>query len=206
MDSTTMPRQAYSSGILLSSFSIVIVLLIIPPMCWHFRNRNIGATALVAWVILMNFQSFVNALIWPTDDIGTWFSGDGLCDVQIKLQVASQVALPAAFACVLRALANVMDTDRTTLGLTKAQRRREYAIDLTWVLVLPMLQMLFHYIVQTSRYYIWGVSGCVPSVSASWVTVVLILVPPTVWTFICAYYASRCFHYEQVQRPETDRY
>lgn len=181
----------YVSAVLLAVFSIMLVLLIIPPMWWHFRNRNIGATAVIAWIIAMDLIIFINAIIWPNDDFShNTYTGEGLCDVEVKIQVASQIAFPASFACVLRALAAVMDTERASLGMTKAEKRRGYIIDALWCIGFPCLQMLFHFIVQPRRYYVWGVSGCLPAVSNTWVTVVLILIPPVLWTLLCAYYAS----------------
>ena len=181
----------YTSAILLSLGNLLVILLILPPIFWHARNRNIGATLLVGCVIMLNLQSLINALLWPTDNIAKWYNGSGLCDVEVKLQVAAQVASPAALGCVLRALARVMDTRRTQLVQTKAQRWRGYAIDLLWCFGFPMLQMLFHYIVKPGRYYLFGIIGCVPAVSNSWLTILLLLVPPVIWTLIDAYYASK---------------
>ena len=182
--------QVYLAAILLALFSFIFLLLIIPPMFWHFRNRNIGATILVAWVVMLLCFTFFNALLWPSDNISNWYNGSGLCDIEVKIQVASQVAFPASLACILRALAAVLDTDRATLIQTKAQRRRNYIIDLTWCIGFPLLQMFLHYIVQTHRYYVYGISGCVPAVSLSWVTILLMVVPPAIWTLIDAYYAG----------------
>ena len=166
------------------------MLLVVPPMLWHFRNRNIGATVLVAWVILLLLFTSTNAVLWPNDNISNWYNGTGLCDVEVKIQVASQVAFPASLACVLRALAAVMDTDHATLVQTKAQRRRRYAVDLLWCVGFPLLQMLLHYLVQTRRYYLYGIAGCVPAVSTSVVTIFLLVVPPMIWTLVDSHYAG----------------
>ncbi|TKA79987.1 hypothetical protein B0A55_02091 [Friedmanniomyces simplex] len=183
---TTSP---YPAAIALASMSLLVILLLLSPMCWHLRNRNIGATFLVAWTILINLQSFINALLWPNDDIAHWYNGSGLCDVEVKLQIAFSVAAPAALAAVLRALANAIDTSRATLVKSKAQRIRDYAIDFSFCLGFPALQMLFHYIDQPTRYLLFGIAGCVASVSKTWVTVLLMDIPPLLWTLVDAYYA-----------------
>ncbi|KAK5125549.1 hypothetical protein LTR85_000660 [Meristemomyces frigidus] len=180
----------YSSSIVLATLSLLTVLLIIPPMCWHYRNRNLGATMLVAWLVIINLQTFLNAVLWPADNINSWYNGSGLCDVEVKLQAAWGVAAPATLGCVLRALANAMDTDRATLVKSKAQRWRDYTIDLSWCIGFPSLQMLFHYIVQDRRYYLYGISGCVPSISDSWVGILLIYIPPVIWVLIDGYLAA----------------
>ncbi|KAK3066361.1 a-factor receptor [Teratosphaeriaceae sp. CCFEE 6253] len=188
---TTSPPATtpYPAAILLAAFSLLVVLLLTSPLCWHYRNRNVGATMLVAWTIIINLQSFTNALLWPNDDIAHWYNGRGLCDVEVKLQVAWFVAAPAALAAVLRALANAIDTNRATLVKSKAQRVRDYAIDFSLCLGLPALTMLFHYIVQPTRYVLFGITGCLAASSKTWLTVVLLDIPPGILTLVDTYYA-----------------
>nr|POE78479.1 pheromone a factor receptor [Quercus suber] len=184
-----MADQVYMSGMALAVSSLLVVLLIIPPLCWHFRNRNLGATVLVAWIIYLNFQTFVNAIVWHNDDIASWFRGFGLCDIEVKLQIASQVGAPAALCCVLRALAKVLDTDRASAVRSKAQIQRDNIIDITICVVPAVLQMAFHLIVQSERFYIFGMSGCIPAVSPTWVAILLIFVPPVILTLTDAYFS-----------------
>ena len=143
--------QVYAVAIVLALFSLLLTLLILPPMFWHFRNRNIGATVLVGWIIILLLFTFVNAILWGSDDISSWYNGIGLCDVEVKIQLASQVAVPASFACIMRALAAVMDTERSTVIQTKAQRRRTYLIDLSWCVGFPLLQMVFQVLAKDIR-------------------------------------------------------
>lgn len=186
-DSTT--PHPYPAAIVLATFSFLVILLIIPPMLWHYRSRNVGATLLIAWTIVANLQSFTNAILWPNDNIASWYDGAGLCDVQVQLQVACQIAAPAALGCVLRGLASAMDTKRAAISKTKRQRYANYAIDLTACLVFPAIQMVLYYVVQARRYYLIGISGCVPAISDSWLTILLIHIPPVIWTLIDGYFA-----------------
>lgn len=182
--------KPYTSAIVLATLSLLFALLIIPPMLWHCSNRNIGATSLIFWLLILNLQDFLNAILWSHDNIEHWFDGNVLCDIEVKITIAVTVGVPSSVACVLRALAKVMDTERVSLGLTKGQRRRGYAIDLLWCAGFPALQMFFHYIVQTRRYYIVGIAGCTPANSRSWVTDLLIVAPQVVWTVVGCYYAG----------------
>ncbi|KAK4500996.1 hypothetical protein PRZ48_006802 [Zasmidium cellare] len=181
--------RPYPTAIVFATFSLLITILIIPPLIQHYRNRNIGATVVVTGVTIANFLNFLNAVIWPNDDIENWFSGVGLCDIEVKFYILIQTLVPAGLACILRALAKVMDTDNTGWMRTTAQRRRAYAIDLTLCVFLPSLQMIFHYIVQPQRYYIFGISGCVPPSDSSWLAFLLLLVPPLIWVVIDGVYA-----------------
>lgn len=182
--------KPYTSAIVLATLSLLFALLIIPPMLWHLSNRNIGATSLILWLLILNLQDFLNAILWSHDNITHWFEGRVLCDIEVKITIAVAVGVPSSVACILRALAKVMDTERVSLGLTKGQKRRACAADLLWCAGFPALQMLFHYIVQTRRYYIIGIAGCTPATSRSWVSDLLIIAPPAVWTVVGCYYAG----------------
>jgi pheromone a factor receptor len=182
--------QPYTTAIFLSTFSLLAALLITPPMIWHFTNRNIGATSLILWPLLLNLQSFLNALLWSHDNTSQWFDGNVLCDIEVKIMIASLVGVPSSVASVLRALARVMNTEKASLGLSKSQKRRGYAVDLAWCWGFPALQMFFHYLVQIERYYVMGIAGCVPAADDSWVTDLLILTPPVVWTLVGGYYSG----------------
>ncbi|KAK1093601.1 a-factor receptor [Friedmanniomyces endolithicus] len=186
---TTPTTAPYPAAIALATLSLLVILLLLSPMSWHLRNRNVGATFLVAWTILINLQTLINALLWPHDDIALWYNGAGLCDVEVKVQIAFSVAAPAALAAVLRALANALDTSRATLVKSRAQRIRDYVVDLSFCLGFPALQMLFHYIDQPTRYLLFGIAGCEASVSKTWVTILLMDVPPLLWTLVDSYYA-----------------
>ncbi|KAH9827295.1 Pheromone A receptor [Teratosphaeria destructans] len=201
-DAPAASTQPYPTAIALAALSALVLVLMIPPLAWHCRNRNFGATALCLWaMVVMLLQCFVNAIIWPNDDIASWYDGAGLCDVEVKLQVASATGLPSSLACVLRGLANAMDTKRVSLGKTTAQKRKDFAFDFSLCILFPALQMVFHYIVQGRRYYLLGIAGCEASFDNSWPTVVLLIAPPLLFTLLDAYYAllvlARLYHYRQ---------
>jgi hypothetical protein len=193
MDDPSTPSpttQPYTTAILLATFSLLSALLITPPMLWHFSNRNIGATSLILWLLLLNSQAALNALLWPHDDLSAYFNGTVVCDIEVKLQIAASVGVPSSVASILRALARVMNTEKASLGLSKGEKRRGYVIDLVWCVGCPVLQMFFHYVVQTERYYVVGIAGCTPAVSNSWVTDLLIFAPPVGWTVFGGFYSG----------------
>lgn len=178
------------AGIALAVFAPVACLLNIPPLIFHFRNRNTAAVSLVAWVLFHNLLSLINLLIWPTDDFKDRYNGEGLCDVEIKFIVARAVALPAATLCIVRSLANVMNTNKSISIPTAAQRRRAMVMDLVWCVGLPIIMMFLHYIVQPNRYFLAGVSGCTPSFWSGWVSILLTCLPPLLLSLANAFYAG----------------
>lgn len=184
------------TGIALAIFAPLTVILDIAPLLWHIRNRNVAAISLVAWIMLHNFISFVNLLIWPTDDFKDHYIGEGLCDVEVKFMVARSVAIPAASLCIIRALARVMNTDKGVLRPTRAQRRRAIVMDLVWCIGCPLISMFLHYVVQPNRYFLLGVSGCTPSFWASWLSILLMCLPPLFLSLANSYFASMSIHFQ----------
>jgi pheromone a factor receptor len=188
-DANTPPTGRSAASILLPTLAAISVLLCLPPLATHIKSRNVAAAILVFWISLDNLFNFINPLIWPTDDDQTWWSGHGLCDIEVKLNLASSAAIPGGLICIFRQLAVILDTDRTTLAPSRGQQRRRLAFEIFFCAVCPLYMMVVHFIVQPYRYYIFAISGCVPSFDNSWPGILLIFIPPLI---LCATAAGYC--------------
>lgn len=182
------------SAVLLPFLAFITVVIDTPPLVWHIQNRNLAAAGLVFWIILVNLMNTVNALIWPRDNIDQWWLGYGLCDVEIELMVGANLAGPGCVICIMRRLANVLDTDNTILSLSKSQRRKRLALELTLCFGVALLMMPINYIIQPSRYAITSIAGCITTWSPSWPTIVLVFMWPLIFCVIAAYYAGKFTH------------
>ncbi|KAI9713395.1 MAG: a-factor receptor [Chrysothrix sp. TS-e1954] len=186
-----MSHSIYATSIVISLFSLVTLILDLPPLLWHARNRNFAAASLIFWIVLLNFFNFVNAIIWPSDEVlftPGYYDGAGLCDIEVKIEVGSWAALSGTLASIMWDLAKVMDTDRPIIP-SQAEKRRQFALDIILSWGFPIYLMLIHYIVQSNRYYLPSVSGCTPSLDNSWVSIILIFVWPLVLAVLGAYFA-----------------
>lgn len=180
----------YPAAIYVPIFAAIAVLLNIPPFYWHFRHRNVAASSLILWLVLLNICNVINPIIWPNDNISKWWNGKVLCDIQARLFVGATVGLTGALACIMQGLARVMDTNRAVIVPSKAQRRRQCVLDLLFCWGCPVYLMLVYYIVQPARYCIWGISGCNFVVDNSWPSIWLIFIWPPVFSLIDAYYSG----------------
>ncbi|KAL8636725.1 MAG: hypothetical protein Q9228_005912 [Teloschistes exilis] len=176
------------AAIIFPTLVLITLFLDLPPLVWHVKNRNLAASNLIAWTILFNLSSFVNALIWSTDDIPNWFHGFVLCDIEVKLQLAATFGISGSLACIMRSLAKVLDTKRTVLSLTKKQRNLERAITTLLCFGGPVYVMAIHYVVQPTRYYIIALSGCNISLDNSWPTIALVVIWPVILCLVAVYY------------------
>ncbi|KAL8646400.1 MAG: hypothetical protein Q9210_006166 [Variospora velana] len=116
------------ASIAFPTLAFIAILLDMPPLVWHAKNRNVAACNLISWTILVNLCNFVNALIWPTDNVSTWFTGYVLCDIEAKILLAATVGISGSLACIMRALGKVLDTENSVMIPTKKQRYQELAI------------------------------------------------------------------------------
>lgn len=187
MDTPLMLERS-SQGIVLSIAALLSLLVCIPPFIWHCRSKNFAPACLIMWFIIQNFFNFCNSLIWPTDDLESWWMGYGYCDVHAKLITGAGVGIAGPLVCIFRSLATVLDTDRATLVPSKGERRRTRIFEVIFCVVIPVLLMCVHYVIQERRYFIYSIAGCMPSYYSSWVSAVLgWMWPPIVLTFAVYY-------------------
>lgn len=171
--------------------SLLAIILILPPLAWHGRNRNLPASCCAGWFLICDVFIFVNAFIWPNDNVDSWWSGAGLCDVEVKVLVASYLGLPGALMCIFRNLSQILDTSTTSLIPTQTQRRRNLVIDIAFCLGLPVLFSIISFVVQKNRYMIFAISGCVTPFDESWASLVFSYMWPLVICLVAAYYCCK---------------
>lgn len=189
MDSQEYRRSAQAVAIPL--LSLLAIILSLPPLAWHGRNRNLPAFCFAGWLLICNVFILANAFIWPDDNVDSWWSGVGLCDVEVKVLIASYLGLPGALMCIFRNLSQILDTSATALIPTQTQRRRNLVINIAFCLGLPVLFSIISFVVQRNRYMIFAISGCVPSFDESWASLVLSYMWPLVICLVAAYYCCK---------------
>ena len=186
-----LPNGPSIAGVVFPLLTFFTILLSIAPLVWHVRNRNLAASSLIFWIVFNNIFYFINAIIWPNDDLDSWWRGYGLCDFEVKLQLAVTIGVPTSLVCIMRRLAKVLDTNQTVLQPTRAQRTRQYVIEIMLCFGAPVYMVIIHYIVQNVRYYIFAISGCVPSLDDSWPSIVLIEIWSPFFSVVAVYYSSK---------------
>ena len=179
------------AAVALPTLALFILLIDTPAFVWYIKTRNLAASSLVFWILLANVMNFINPLIWPTDNVEDWWYGYGLCDIEVKLQVAMWLGVVGSVVCIMRNLAQVLDTDSTTMSLGPGQRRRQIAITCLFCFGGPVYAIAIHFIVQPTRYFIFAISGCTASFVDSWPKLALVLIWPPVLCVVAVYYSSK---------------
>lgn len=192
MDASSMDHHRPVGATLIPLLSFFAILLSIPPIVWHARNRNMGPAFLILWLIVLNSCNFLNALIWPQDNLNDWWKGKIYCDIQVRLIIGGTYGgLPGAVLCIMKALARVLDPKRTVVNSSPMDRRRQYVMDGLLCLGLPLLFMMTLYVVHAYRYYVVGVIGCDTPLDRSWVTFALLFIWPPIILIVSSYYACK---------------
>ncbi|MCJ1295991.1 a-factor receptor [Xylographa carneopallida] len=190
-----VPEMGISpAAIAVPLLSLFTIFLDIPALIWHIKNRNLPAGNLILWILVSNLMNLTNALLWPNDNIPTWFSGTILCDVEVKLDLAASLALVGSVLCITRALARALNTSKPVISSTGQQRFRRNLLDCALCFGPPGYIIVIHYVVQPSRYYLFAISGCTPSVDDSWPSLILIFIWAPLLSLPAAYYALLTIH------------
>ncbi|TFK32932.1 pheromone A receptor-domain-containing protein [Crucibulum laeve] len=153
--------------------AFIAALLMLVPLPWHWRARNIPTLSIIVWLFFCNIGAGVNAIIWA-DSIRivapVW------CDIYTKIQVGATMALPACCLCLCIHLERIASVRQ--VGTTLQQKRRQMIFDTMMCWILPMVHMALHYIVQGHRFDILEDFGCRASIYQSVPSILLVWMLP----------------------------
>jgi len=186
------PFYTSANTITVTVLTGIVIILIVVPFRTLYVAKQLPACTMIAVTGLVLFFNFVNAILWPNDDITTWWDGNGLCDVEVLLKAVLSTLCASSTACLTHNLSQAVDVDNNPrLFESAAMRRRRIAGELLFCFGIPFVQLVTHYFVQAGRYAIIAVYGCIDVVDTSWVTIFLFAAWPLIFSLINCYYASK---------------
>ncbi|TAQ90611.1 hypothetical protein B7494_g1076 [Chlorociboria aeruginascens] len=188
---STVDTQVLGNAIALPLFAAVGILITIVPLRSLYRVKNIAACTLIITAMVLNIMTFVNALIWPTDNFDTWWKGVGLCDVEVAVRTPLFTLVTSSTMCITRLLARALDTDNAMLHETKAMRLRTLMIECLLVFTIPVLEVALHYLIQAQRFEVATIYGCADILDYSWPTLVIMHIWPPIFAIATCFYASK---------------
>ncbi|KAI0632780.1 pheromone A receptor-domain-containing protein [Trametes polyzona] len=137
--------------------AFLAAVLVLIPLPWHWRARNIPTLSLIAWLFMINVAHGVNVILWWGNlkiRVVVW------CDIVSKLVISANMALPAACFCLAMRLEGIAAVRQVkTSHLDKRQR---VIVDLAICVGIPLVYMALHYVVQGHRFDIIEDFGCQP--------------------------------------------
>ncbi|KAL4061745.1 GPCR fungal pheromone mating factor [Scleroderma citrinum] len=170
--------------------AFLAAILVIIPLPWHWRARNVGTLAIMIWLFVMNIIYGVNIIVWTgnvDNPAPVW------CDISTKLIVGANVALPIATMCICKHLELV--SSNRHVRMDNKDRQRRIIFDSIMCFCLPLVFMALHYVVQGHRYDIIEDFGCQPAIYVSIAALFLVYMPPLVFSLATLVYAALALHH-----------
>lgn len=168
------------------TLALVSALVQIPVLIWHSKQKNVATLCLVGWFLLFNLHTFISGFVWSSDKIGSWWNGDGICDIMVRIQVGGHAGVVTATAALARNLSIIISDQGPTIDLNSFRARM---FDLMLALTCPVLIMALLVISQQSRYMIYQYQGCTADLSSQWPTIVICIVWPPIFAVVAVTYS-----------------
>nr|AEY62504.1 pheromone receptor a1 [Ustilago xerochloae] len=178
-------------------FALFASILVLLPLSWHIRSRNVGTITLSLYLFFGNLDNFVNSTVWWSS---TANKAPGFCEISIRLRHALYIAIPAANLVIARKLESIASTRQ--VRATAAEQKKSVIIDLLISVGLPILYVSLMIVNQTYRYGIIEEVGCWPLLSLSWVWVLLVAAPVLIVSFVSAIYSVLAFRWFWIRRRQ----
>ncbi|TFY73330.1 hypothetical protein EWM64_g10682, partial [Hericium alpestre] len=175
--------------------AFIAAILVVIPLPWHWRARNIPTMSIMGWLFVINLVYFVNTTVWAgnvNNPSPVW------CDISTKLIIGAQHALPAATFCICRSL-EFIASNRVVM-LDRASKRRWTIFDLCICFGVPATLMILHYVVQGHRFDIIEDFGCQPATYFSVPGILIVFFPPLFFSFLTLIFASAALHHFMKRR------
>lgn len=118
--------------------------------------------------MILNLLFFIESIIWSNPDPTNWWDGKGYCDISARIKDAFALGVPGAAIGICRFLADATNPDPTQKDLIHSRTRRNM-IDLFFGIILPFVLIAIKAVVEISRYWVFGITGCTGTIDFSWV-------------------------------------
>lgn len=190
------------NAIVMPIFNGLAMLIVYLPMRDFYRKGNFAACSMIFAITMLNLYQFINAIIWQNDNQSTWFSGVGLCDIEVYSRYMFTTALLTTMACFIKNLADVFNTEEHSFAATSTMRSKKLFIDILFCWLLPVSQSIVHYFITLGRFGVFPVYGCYDEMDNSWPYIVVYLIWGPIFTLFAAFHGSE-FPFSPSSERET---
>lgn len=160
--------------------------------CLYFISKTPGrpwATyILMTWVLLVNFFSFTDSVIWRGPDPSVWWDGKGYCDIVSRIKTEFPIGVCGAAIGISRFLAEATHPNPKQVDL-RYNRMKRNIIDVVLGVALPLINAALRILVEPSRYYVMGVNGCTSITRTAWPAIPIYFLWVPLMTLVSAIYA-----------------
>jgi pheromone a factor receptor len=205
-DTASDPSSPHASTTLQVNLVFRVTLAFLTSIvCWVplrllYKNGEFATTVLILTVLILNLLTIVDSLLWPNDDVASWWTGDVWCDLHNYVYSPLLLVYTGCVLAIMRNLARQLGSLRAS-SLTSRERARRALGQALVIFPLPLVQLAWIYPLATQRYGISSLVGCFWISDPTWPYVVFFVIPPPLIAVVTAYYAVVTYlRFRQVQK------
>ncbi|KXN83187.1 Pheromone B beta 1 receptor [Leucoagaricus sp. SymC.cos] len=117
-------------------FTFLAAVLVLIPLPWHWRARNIATVSLITWLFVVNVIYCINSIIWAGNVRNI---APAWCDITTKIVIGASHALPTSTMCICKHLEAVSSTRK--IAFDHFGRIRRIAFESVICFGVPVLLM-----------------------------------------------------------------
>lgn len=172
----------------LLAFSFLGTILILVPLLFHVRNKNVAIISLCLWLSLFNGIVFINGIVWNGVPQESSPAGKGYCDIATRLQRVTQTALIGCAIAILRYLATILSS-KGSPAMTTANKVRQNLIDIAIIYTAPIFMTVIQLILfREPRYAIIQFYGCTSVIDeTAWESLLVTIWAPALGVYAIFY-------------------
>ncbi|ODV81424.1 fungal pheromone STE3G-protein-coupled receptor, partial [Suhomyces tanzawaensis NRRL Y-17324] len=180
-------------SIAVAIFALFAIILLIPPLVWHSKYRNIPVICLISWFIFFNLKTLINLCIWSGENYQEVWNGVGYCDVMVKLEAATSSGTTSAIAALSLNMYMILRA-KNPIFIDEDSKKKNI-INLLICVVTPIFVMVTNYFIQSFRYDILRYGGCtpiyIPNIS---LTIPLLTIWSLLWSLVAIIFSGLALH------------
>ena len=172
-------------------FTGIGCLLCVPGLLFNIKTDRPWATLIIiSEVLIVNFLSFIESIIWGSNDPNQWWDGRYFyCFISSRVKDGMSVAIPAIGICIFEYMAAAVHPDPPQNSMKSSMSWRN-GVALGCGVLLPLFIVVLKCLVETSQYWIKGVCGCTGRAEIGLLSVFIYYVWPPGLTLVASGYAS----------------
>lgn len=166
-----------------TSLLSICLVLNIPSIYWHIKNKNLPAVVLLCVFELMCLKRLVDVSVWSGDDFFTTWDGKGWCDLMVRLELASYVSCYSSLFCLLLNLMLIFMVNEATAWWF-SHRKTRLGFEIFCCITFPLIIMAMSEVALSRRYSLYKTSGCTLAFSKDRVSVLVFFIWIFLWCFL----------------------
>ncbi|WBW71762.1 pheromone M-factor receptor Map3 [Schizosaccharomyces osmophilus] len=165
----------------------------------QMRARNLPCLLLLFWVCICTFIYVVQSAIWHQTSEPKWL-GYGFCDITSRIITCASIGVPAAAFTLVLYLDKVIRSD------SPLKPFQNWIFQILLSLVYPLVTMLLMIPMESNRYVVICMNGCMPAFYQTVYTLIIFYLPPCLLSLGGLFFVSRILYYYWHRQKELQQF